>query len=162
MTMRRAWTILLVLGLLGAATAVPAEAGKKKKKPTVRVIEATYDQPAIGLGGAGGGCPAGACPSFPTTTTETYAMVFIEDDASPSGYVEFSYDTDGDGIQNLGSGPVVCGSTAEPEPVEPGVAYTAWPWVAGTNCPGSSSTSGTITMLLSSDPAALQAAAEKL
>ena len=159
--MKRAWTILLVLGLVGAAMAVPAEA-KKAKKPAVRVVEAAYSSPAIGVGGAGGGCPAGACPTIATTMTETYAMIFIEDDTSPSGYIELSYDTDGDGIQNLGSGPTVCGSTAEPTPIEPGVAYTAWPWVAGIDCPGSSSTSGTIKVLLSNNADALMAAAEAL
>lgn len=162
--MRRAWTVLLVLGLVGATMAAPAEAGKKKKakKPQVRVFEATYDQPALGVGGAGGGCSAGACPTIATAANETLAVILIEDDNSPSGYIELSYDTDGDGVQNLGSGPVVCGSTAEPVAVEPGVAYTAWPWVAGIGCPGSSSTSGKITVLLSNDAAALEAAMEKL
>ena len=159
--MKRAWTILLVLGLVGSAMAVPAEA-KKKKKATVRVVEATYDQPALGLGGVAGGCPAGACPTIAVATNETYAMIFIEDDVSPSGYVDFSYDTDGDGFQNPGSGPTVCGSTPEPVAVEPATAYTAWPWTVGAGCQGSASTSGTITVLLSSDPAALKAAAEKL
>ncbi len=160
--MKRAWTILLVLGLLGAAMAVPAEAKKKAKKATVRVVEGAYSQPAIGVGGIGGGCPAGACPTFATTTTETYALIFIEDDVSPSGYVSFDYDTDGDGFQNPGSGPTVCGSTPAPVAVEPATAYTAWPWAVGAGCQGSASVSGTIKMLLSSDPAALLAAAEKL
>lgn len=160
--MKRAWTILMVLGLVGSAMAVPAEAKKKAKKPTVRIVEATYDQPALGIGGVAGGCPAGACPTIPTAVNETYAMVFIEDDVSPSGYVDFSYDTDGDGFQNPGSGPTVCGSTPEPVAVEAATAYTAWPWTVGEGCQGSASTSGTIKVLLSSDPAALQAAAEKL
>ncbi|HEX2294097.1 MAG TPA: hypothetical protein VHN37_02185 [Actinomycetota bacterium] len=161
--MRRTVTILLVMGLVGAAMAVPADAAKKKKKkPAVRVVEATYSQPAIGIGGVAGACPAGACPTIATLTNETYAMIVIEDDVSPSGYVAFNYDPDGDGIQNPGSGPDVCGSTAEPVAMEPGTAYTAWPWAAGPACPGSASTSGTIKLLLGSDPAALQAAAAAL
>jgi hypothetical protein len=142
--------------------ALPADAAKKKKKATVRVFEAPYTQPAAGVGGVGGGCPAGACPTIGTMTNETYALIFIEDDVSPSGYVSFNYDTDGDGFQNPGSGPDVCGSTPEPVAMEPGVAYTAWPWMVGPACPGSASTSGTIKILLSSDPAALEAAAAKL
>ena len=160
--MRRMTTILLVMGLVGAGMAAPADAAKKKKKPTVRVVEAPYTQPALGVGGVGGACPAGACPTIGTATNETYAMVFIEDDLSPSGYVSFNYDTDGDGFQNPGSGPDVCGSTPEPVAMEPGVAYTAWPWTVGIACRGSASTSGTIKVLLSSDPAALLAAAKKL
>ena len=161
--MRRITTILLVMGLVGAVMAVPADAAKKKKKKaSVRVVEAAYSQPALGVGGVAGGCPAGACPTIATATNETYAMVFIEDDLSPSGYVSFNYDSDGDGFQNPGSGPDVCGSTPEPVAMEPGVAYTAWPWTVGVACQGSGSTSGTIKVLLSSDPAALEAAAAKL
>lgn len=161
--MKRITSILLVVGLVGAGMAAPAAAAKKKKKkPAVRTVELTYTQPAAGVGGVGGGCPAGACPSLATLTTETYAMIFVQDDVSPSGYVSFNYDTDGDGFQNPGSGPDVCGATAEPVAVEPGVAYTAWPWTVGTACQGSASTSGTIKILLSSDPAALEAAAAAL
>ncbi|MDQ3981375.1 MAG: hypothetical protein M3271_01695 [Actinomycetota bacterium] len=155
--MRRGLTILLVLGLVGATMAVPAQAGKKKaKKPVVRVFEVRYENPAFGVGGVGGGCSG--CPSIPTLSNETYAVFMIDDDNSPSGYVDLSYDTDGDGIQNLGSGPTVCGSTPEPVAIEAGAAYTAWPWVAGVGCPGSSSTSGTIKAMFSSDPAALEKA----
>lgn len=160
--MRRAATILLVMGLVGAGMAAPADAAKKKKKAVVRVVEAFYTQPAVGVGGVGGACPAGACPSIATATNETYAIIVVEDDHSPSGYVSFNYDSDGDGFQNPGSGPDVCGSTPEPVAVEPGVSYTAWPWPVGVPCPGSASTSGKITMLLSNDPAALTAAAAKL
>ncbi len=85
-------------------------------------------------------------------------MIVIEDDHTPSGYIDLSYDTDGDGIQNIGSGPTVCGSTPEPVAIEPAQSYTAWPWVAGVGCPGSSSTSGTIKVMLSNDPAALEKA----
>lgn len=160
--MRRATTILLVMGLVGGAMAMPADAAKKKKKATVRVVEGQYTQPAVGVGGIGGACPAGACPTFATMTNETYAIIVIEDDVSPSGYVSFNYDTDGDGFQNPGSGPDVCGSTPEPVAMEPGTAYTAWPWAVGVACQGSAATTGNIKMLLSSDPAALEAAAAKL
>ncbi len=162
--MKRTMTILLVIGLVAAVMATPAGAAKKKKKKkaTVRVVEATYSQPALGVGGIAGGCPAGACPDIATAANETYAIIVIEDDLSPSGYVSFNYDTDGDGFQNPGSGPDVCGSTPEPVAVEPAVVYTAWPWTVGTACQGSASTSGTIKVLLSSDPAALEKAAASL
>ena len=156
--MRRVLTVLLILGVVAGMTSAPATAKKKKKAPVVRTVEVRYENPAIGVGGGGGGCSG--CPSIPVGADESYAMFAIEDDMSPSGYVELSYDTDEDGVQNLGSGPSVCGSTAEPVAIEAGAPYTAWPWVAGIRCPGSSSTSGTIKAWFSSDPDALKAAFE--
>ena len=155
--MRRAVTIALVFGLVAATMAMPAEAGKKKKpKPTVRTMEVRYENPAFGVGGVVGGCSG--CPSIPVGADELYVAIFIEDDASPSGYVDLSYDSDGDGFENPGSGPTVCGSTPEPVAVEPGAAYTAWPWLAGVGCQGSFSTSGTIKVMFSSDLATLEQA----
>lgn len=152
--MRRVWTILLVLGLIGAVVAAPAQAGKKtKKKATVRYFEVRYEQPAFGVGGVGGGCSG--CATIPVLGTETYAGIVIEDDNSPSGYVDLSYDSNGDGVQDIGSGPTVCGSTPEPVAVEPGASYTVWPWAAGAGCPGSSSTAGLIKVWLGTDPAAI-------
>ena len=156
--MKRYVAVALTLGLLAGMMAMPAEAGKKKKKkPTVRVLEVAYGNPAIGVGGVGGGCSG--CPAVGVGADEAFAVIQISDDLSPSGYASFNYDSDGDGVQNLGSGPVVCGSTEEAVPMEPGAAYTAWPWAAGIECPGGSSTSGTITIFLSSDKAAAEKAA---
>lgn len=159
--MRRTWTILLILGLIAGMMAVPAEAGKKKKskKPQVRTFEVRYENPAFGVGGVGGGCSG--CPSIVLAPNESFAVLVIEDDASPSGYIDLSYDEDGDGIQDLGSGPTVCGSTPEPVEVEPGAAYTAWPWAAGAGCPGSSSIAGTIKVMASSSADALAKAMKK-
>ncbi|MGI8775365.1 MAG: hypothetical protein ACR2KQ_10250 [Actinomycetota bacterium] len=161
--MRRVWTVLLVIGLIAATMAAPAEAGKKKKKskkPTVRTIEVRYENPAFGVGGAGGGCSG--CPPIAFGPDEAFAVFIIEDDVSPSGYVSLSYDSDGDGVEELGAGPTICGSTAEPVEIEPATSYTAWPWVAGIDCPGSSSFAGTITVLTSSSETALTKAMEKL
>ena len=158
--MKRYLAVLLTLGLVAGLMGVPAEAAKKKKKKaTVRIIEVTYSQPAIGIGGVGGGCSG--CPGIATAADETFAIFQITDDMSPTGYVTLAYDADGDGIQDLGSGPAVCGATEEPVAVEPGTAYGAWPWAAGIDCPGASSTSGTIKAFLSSDPAALEKAVAK-
>jgi hypothetical protein len=160
--MRRALTILLALGLVAATIAAPAVAAKKKKKPkkpTIRTFEVTYANPAFGVGGAGGSCSG--CPAIPVGPSEAFAVFVVEDDVSPSGYISLAYDADGDGIQDLGAGPTVCGSTPEPVAIEPGVSYTAWPWVAGIDCPGSSSFSGTIKVMFSSDLKTLEKAMEK-
>ena len=139
----------------------PATA-KKKKKPTVRTFEVAYSN-SVAIGGVGGSCPAGNCPDIPVGADETFAMFFLEDDFSDNGYVELTYDVDGNGVQGDGEGPLICGEgTPEPVPVEPGVSYTAWPYIAGIGCPGGSSFSGTITVLFSSDPEAIKAAAAKL
>lgn len=159
--MRRVWTVMLVLGLIAGMMAAPAEAGKKKrKKATVRTFEVRYENPAFGVGGVGGGCSG--CPTIAFGPKEKFAVIVIEDDMSPSGYVSLAYDQDGDGTQDLGAGPAVCGSTPEPVEVEPGTGYTAWPWPAGIECPGSSSFAGTIKVLASSDAAALTKAMKKL
>ncbi len=157
MKTKRYVALALSLGLLAGMMGAPAEA--KKKKATVRVFETRYENPAFGVGGIGGGCSG--CPTIPVGPKETFAIIQIVDDVSPNGYVTFNYDADGDGIQDLGSGPIVCGSTEEPVAMEPGASYTAWPWLAGIECPGASSTSGTIRVLLSSDQAALKKAAAK-
>lgn len=158
--MRRVWTIMLVLGLIAGAMAAPAEAGKKKKKKVaaVRTFEVRYENPAFGLGGVGGGCSG--CPSVAFSAEEKYAVIIIEDDVSPSGYIGLAYDSDGDGLQDMG--PAVCGETSEPMEIEPGTGYTAWPWLAGSECPGSSSVAGTIKVLASSSETALAKAVEKL
>lgn len=154
--MRRYLAVLLAIGVLAGMMGAPADA-KKRKKAKVREVLVTYGQPAIGVGGVGGGCSG--CPGVATASNETFAIVQITDDLSPSGYVTLNYDSDGDGIQDLGPG--ICGETPEPIAVEPATAYTAWPWIAGIDCPGASSTSGTIRVLLSSDPAVLVKAAAK-
>jgi len=160
--MKRHLALVLTLGLLIGTLGVPAEAAKKKrkkKKPTVRVLEVPYANPAFGVGGVGGGCSG--CPGIGVGTDESFAVIKVVDDVSPTGYVSLNYDADGDGIQDVGSGPIVCGETPEAVPMEPGAAYTAWPWPAGIDCPGAGSTSGTIKVWFSSDAAAAEKAAAK-
>lgn len=142
--MKKTLSALVILTLIAGAMTAPATAKKKKKKNKVitRSVEIRYENPNFGLGGVGGLCVG--CPSMPTGPGEIFVMIEIVDDVSPSGYVEFAYDADGDGINDLGSGPNVCGSTPEPVPIEPSQTYVGFPQAAGINCPGSSSISGTI------------------
>lgn len=151
--MRRTLAVALILGLVAGAMVAPAEAQKKKKKKkkvTVRTFEVRYENPTFGAGGLGGLCLG--CPSLVTGEGEVFATIEIIDDVSPTGYVDFAYDSDGDGFND--TGPTVCGSTPEPIPVEPATEYVAFPYLAGVGCAGSS-TAGTIKATFSNSLKAL-------
>lgn len=147
--MKRAIAVALALGLLGGALVGPAEAGKKKKKktPPPYTLEVAYDQPAIGVLGAGisfGG------PTIASNTTNVYMSVEIIDDVSPTAYAEFSWDTDGDGINDTGV--TVCGKTDEPVEVPANQSMTGFMWaIPGPDCAGSS-TSGIVKATFSAKP----------
>ena len=147
--MKRAIAVALALGLLAGAFAGTAEAGKKKKKKTPKpyTLEVAYDQPAIGVLGAGvsfGG------PSIASNATNVYLSVEIIDDNSPVGYGEFSWDTDGDDINDTGV--TVCGKTDEPIEVPANQTMTGFMWLAPSpDCVGSS-TSGVVKATFSATP----------
>lgn len=147
--MKRAIAVALALGLLGGAMVAPAEAGKKKKKkkPAPYTLEVAYDNPAIGVLGAGvsfGG------PSIASNATNVYMSVEIIDDISPTAHGEFSWDTDGDGINDTGV--TVCGKTDEPVKVPANQTMVGFMWLAPSpDCPGSS-TSGIVKATFSATP----------
>lgn len=146
--MKRIVISVLVLGLVFGAVAT-AEAGKKKKKkkPAPYTMEAVYDNPAIGTAGAG--ISFGA-PSFASNATNTFMSVEIADDASPTPYGDFSWDTDGDGVNDTGV--TVCGTEAKDLQVPPDTTITAFMWALPSPfCPGFS-TSGTIKATFSARP----------
>ena len=72
-------TLLTMLALSTAASmlAVPAEA-KKKPKKVVRVVEARYEQPAIGSGTTGG--VGLGIPQIPTGLKEVFVSIEVADD----------------------------------------------------------------------------------
>lgn len=147
--MRKALAVALALGLLVGALIGPAEAGKKKKKkkPAPYTLEVPYDKPAIGVLGAGvsfGG------PVIASNATNVYLTVEIIDDLSPVGYGEFSWDTNGDGINDTGV--TVCGETEEPVEVPANLSMTGFMWaVPGPDCAGAS-TSGLVKATFSATP----------
>ena len=142
--MRRTFSILMVVGLVMGAFAAPANAGKKSK---VRKQEVRYENPMIGFAGAGA-CVG--CPTFASGAKETFLKAEIVDDVSPIGYVDISYDSDGDGVYDTGV--TVCGATEEAVPIPANTSFMAFPSaIPSPFCVGSS-TAGTIKLAFSSKP----------
>jgi hypothetical protein len=145
--MRKALASALTLGVLAGALIAPsAEAGKKAKR-VERKVKIPYDNPAIGVAGIGA---CSGCPQIATGPKDLYASVKAIDDVSPTAYVDISWDTDGDEINDTGF--VVCGKTEEPQPIPGGTTLVAFPWVfPGPDCLGFS-TSGTLKITFSNLP----------
>lgn len=145
--MKRFLILFLILGLTVGSIAT-AEAGKKKKKaPKPYTMTATYDQPAIGT--AGGGISFGA-PAFASSSTNVFLSVKIEDAASPTPYGDFSWDTDGDGVNDTGV--TVCGTEANDLQVPANMEISAFMWALPSPFCAGFSTSGTITATFSATP----------
>ena len=151
--MKKALIFALVIGLIAGSMAAPATAKKKKKKKPVRIertVEVPYAFPsAIGVAGAGG-CLG--CPTVTTGPGEKYATIEIVDDALPTGAIDFSWDTDGDGVTDTGF--TVCGSTDEgPIEVPESTEIVAFPFPVNLpECPGGGATNGTIKITYSNMP----------
>lgn len=110
-----------------------------------RVVELTYMGPAIGGADTPAVNPFGliAPVNFIPGPGETQALIEIVDDNSPKASAGFSYDSDGDGLNDTGLD--VCGSTPEPLTMIPGTQYNVFPYLLpSTTCPDGVATSGTI------------------
>lgn len=153
--MKRSLSVMLILGLVFAAfAAAPAQAKKKKKAPAPRVIEATYENPAPGIGGVLTVTGAGGTIDVGTLPTENYMTVEVIDDAGPSTYFGIAQeDTDGDGIGEIIYGG--CTKTPEPVAITGGLTHTitvtTGPGAEDPACPGVA-TSGTIKVTVSATP----------
>ena len=124
---------------------------KKKCPPATtgfvpgRVVELTYQGPAIG----GADTPALnpfaliAPVNFIAGPGETLATIEIVDDATPKASAGFSWDSNGDGLNDMGID--VCGSTPEPVEMLPGTQYNVFPYLLpSTSCTDGIATSGKI------------------
>jgi hypothetical protein len=110
-----------------------------------RVVELTYMGPSIGGADTPALNPWGliAPVNFIPGMGETQALIEIIDDNSPNASAGFSYDSDGDGLND--SGFDVCGTTPEPVAVLPGTQYNVFPYLLpSTTCQDGVATSGTI------------------
>jgi hypothetical protein len=113
-----------------------------------RVVEIMYTGSALGSPDT----PATIYPTGPVFPVnfvagagEVLAMIEIVDDVGPNASSGFSYDSDGDGLNDTGFD--VCGSTEEPVEVIPGTQYNIFPYlVPSTGCTDAVATSGTITV----------------
>lgn len=102
--MRKTLAVALSLGLLVGAFAMPAEAGKKKKKKPKRierVVEFEYVCPCPGFYqfGSSTGTNFGGGPLQPGLG-ETFVKITAEDTSGTPVLVSINQDTDGDGFNN--------------------------------------------------------------
>ena len=156
--MRRMIVVLLTLGLLAGALAMPAEAGKKKKKKpkepvkVERTAEAPYQCPC-GIDGVvgfitGGGEFGGA--TLPTGAAEVFVKVEVADNGGQKVAGSVAQDLDGDGFTDTSAD--FCGSTETAVPIETGLEIAVYIYTLGTaGCPGPA-TGGTITATFSNLP----------
>lgn len=155
--MRKLVVSSLIIGLVaGALLVAPAEAKKKKKKSkkVERVVEGTYDNPAIGIPGVVGTSSAGGAVEVALGPTESFISVEITDDIGAAVTATMSQDTD-PSTPSWEIFATICGKTEEPIAVEPGVpvrvsVYTI-PGPDQPSCTGPA-TSGTIKATLSNLP----------
>ena len=110
-----------------------------------RVVELTYMGPAIGSSDTPALNPFGliAPVNFIAGAGETQATIEIIDDNTPRASAGFSWDSDGDGLNDTGID--VCGETPEPVEMLPGTQYNVFPYLLpSTTCNDGVATSGTI------------------
>lgn len=136
----------LIAALVAGALVAPAAAGKKKKAKA-RVVEAGYDNPAVGIPGVVGSPAAGGAYEFPTLSTENNVFIEIADGGGADVTFTMSQDSDPNnpGYEIMGTW---CGATEEPVGITPGLplrvtVYTT-PGPDQPSCTGPA-TSGTIT-----------------
>jgi hypothetical protein len=149
---RKTLVALLVLGLVAGSLAAPAGAKKNRKK--TRVAEATYANPAIGIGGVVSSGSAGGSVEFPLTARESFISIDITDESGSDVYASLSQDTDTSTPSwEIFAG--ICGRTDEPIPVTPGitvrVTITAGPGSEYPTCAGTP-ISGTVKAKISNLP----------
>ena len=148
--MKKALIFALLIALLAGAMSAPAVA-KKKKKPRPRVVEGTYDQPALGIGGVASSSANGGAIEVPLMPKEKYFSVEVTDDSGTDVYASLSQDTDPSTPSwEIFAG--ICGRTEAPIEVTPGIpvriTVTAGPGAEDPQCAGLAS-AGTIKATIS-------------
>lgn len=156
--MKKLIAIALSVGLLAGAYAMPAEAGKRKKKKVVKVTreaQGTYSAPATVVGNCTQTDGVG-CMTIPAGAEEVFLTAKVTDASGQPVLVSVDADLDGDmqSETNYGS---FCGETEEPIAIDPGAQIIFWvsavtdaPNRAG--CAPGQGTSGTLDVTFSNMP----------
>ena len=152
--MKRFVVLVAILGLLVGSVSTAEAAKKKKKKPYSRVFEATYANPAPGIGGVVTISGQGGTADSPALANERFLSIDIVDDAGQPVYWGLSHqDENGDGAGDIVTGG--CGKTDTPLEIIPGYSYTVTvttgPGAEAPTCPGVA-TSGTIKLTFTAVP----------
>ncbi len=148
--MKRYLVVLLALSMVVAAM-TSAHAGKKKApKKTTRVESADYFAPAYFSWNPTGEHNIGGV-SFPTTLTDNFVSIEIEDTTGQPVSAAAGQDTEGDGTVTTTD---FCTSTEEPLPIEPGLEVVVFVFVGPcTSPPGPAfATQGTVTATFTNIP----------
>lgn len=157
-TLKRILVLTMILSLVFGSIAT-ADAGKKKKrepKRVVRVVEVTYDGPAIGVGAAGAGVCLGAlnsCGLVPIGDDDKFLEVEVTDTSGTTVQLSLGQDTDEGAVGTEVDLGAICGASTESIAIQaPGVPITTFPWaIGGPDCLGVATT-GTITFRFSNLP----------
>ena len=154
--MKRFIVLIAILGLIvgSVTTAEAAKKKKKNKKPYSRVFEATYANPAPGIGGVVTIGGQGGTADSPALANERFLSIEIIDDAGQPVYWGLSHqDEGGDGAGDIVAGG--CGKTDTPLEIIPGYSYTitvtTGPGASAPTCPGVA-TAGTIKLTFTEVP----------
>jgi len=148
--MKKTIAVVLSLGLVAGAFALPAEAGKRKKrkKPVriERVVEEAYQAPSPAVSGVVGAClsvlgvEGTACVDIPTGANESFVKVEVTDATGQAVPFDLAQDSDAaaPGLEIFASG---CGALEEAVPITAGLALrVSISAVGGPDCPGVSTT----------------------
>ena len=159
--MKKILSVLLMVGLVVGSLAMPAEAGKKKKKKKVvrveRTVEAVYQAPAIGSPATGGACPnaTNSCAEIATGPEDKFVKVTVTDATGTPVAFSLAQDTDEATLGSEVDMGVFCGTTGDtPVAVQaPGVSLLSFVWLFGeVTCPGGVATTGTVSATFSNLP----------
>lgn len=145
--MKKMLSIIVMALLVGSAFAAAPAQAKKKKAPKPYTMEGRYDNPAVGTAGAG--LVLGAM-QFSSNATNTYMTVVVDDDVSPVPYGDFSWDTDGDGVNDTGV--TICGEETKNLEVPANTTITAFMWALPSPFCAGFSVSGTAKVTFSATP----------
>ena len=124
--MRRLIGLIAVAGLLVAGSVGPADAGKRRPKRIERVVEHTYQFGSPGAPGVAGACLHGTvegsgCFTFPTSSTEAFVTLEVDDASgtTPSGILGQDTDPNTPGFDIFHT---FCGGFEEPVAIpQPGM-----------------------------------------